>query len=218
MDIYAGDWRKAELSGTFPANFVAETESTQLVVVGRGLRLPNANKAFYRVVAVDSQGERSWSSEYAEAPRPFIYSQPETAATVGQEYRYQISTIRSLGDLSLRTVTRDQVVDFWPPEEVDQILAGPEWHRQVANFWDVQNPRYTIRKGPSWLSIDPTSGLLKGTPDHPGRVHVVISVLLEREIEELDLEAQIWGLRQVTGTATEKMGPTTQEFVIEIKE
>ena len=29
-----------------PANFVAETESTELVVLGAGVDLPNANKAF----------------------------------------------------------------------------------------------------------------------------------------------------------------------------
>ena len=63
-----------DLTNPFPSNFAGETTDTFLDVVGPGLTLPNANKAYYRVVAVDSNNKRSWSSEYASAPRPFIYS------------------------------------------------------------------------------------------------------------------------------------------------
>ena len=218
MGMYAGDWRNAKLAGTFPANFVAETDDTELVVVSEGLELPNTNRAFYRAVAVDEHGNRSWSSDCASAPRPFIYTSPATTARVGEEYRYQAGTIRSLGDLGLRDVTGEQVADFWPVEERTAILQGPAWHRQVTNFWDIQEPRYAILQGPAWLKIDEATGLLTGTPDAPGKARVVVAATLQREVQELDLERLAWGHRRVTSVTTEKTGPAIQEFVIEVSQ
>src|SRR5205814_941352 len=57
--------RSKDLSSRSPANFVAETEQTELVVLGPGVDLPNANKAFYRVVALDGTGIRSGASDIA---------------------------------------------------------------------------------------------------------------------------------------------------------
>ena len=57
-----------------PANLVATTKERRCLVVGPGLKLPNANNAFYRVVAVDARGLESGCSDYAEAPRPFVYT------------------------------------------------------------------------------------------------------------------------------------------------
>jgi hypothetical protein len=217
MRRYAGDWRNAALSDTAPANFVAETAATELVVVGLGVDLPNANKAFYRVVAVDEHGNRSWSSDYAAARRPFVFTVPVVVARVGEEYRYQAGTIRSLGDAGLRNITEDQVADFWPPEEREAILQGPPWHRQVVNFWDVQKPCYSVLDGPTWLSIDEHAGMLMGTPDAPGKARVVVAVRLRREVDELDLEALAWGRREVTGARIEEEGPATQEFTIDVR-
>lgn len=76
-----------ELTNPFPANFVAEVAGTSLDVVGVGNTLPNANRAYYRVVAVDDKSKRSGDSDYVEAPRPFIYSTPVTSAPAGQSYR-----------------------------------------------------------------------------------------------------------------------------------
>lgn len=216
MDLFAGDWRNARLAGRFQANFVAETSDTRLVVLRQGSELPNSNRAFYRVVALDGSGKRSWSSDYASAPRPFIYTTPIRTAKVGEPYRHQVNTIRSLGDLSLRTVTEEQVPVFWPPGEVDAILKGPEWYRQVVNFWDIQTPVYALVEGPHWLGIDAATGLLTGTPQAPGRVRVVVSAALEREVDELDLEALVWGRREVRGRTTERMGPVFQEFVVDV--
>lgn len=82
----------------FPANFVAETAGTEMVVIGPDAPKA-ANKAYYRVVAVDAKGKRSGPSDYASGPRPVIYSKPVVAAKVGAEYRYQVGAVRSLGDL-----------------------------------------------------------------------------------------------------------------------
>lgn len=69
------------------ANFVTEVTATEAAVIGAEVRLPNANRAFYRVVALDDRGERSGPSDFAEAPRPILYSSPVTTARVGSEYR-----------------------------------------------------------------------------------------------------------------------------------
>ncbi len=50
----------------FPANFIAETQATELAVMGCDINWPAANKTFYRVVAVDAQGKRSGPSDYAD--------------------------------------------------------------------------------------------------------------------------------------------------------
>jgi len=105
--------------------------------------LPAANKTYYRVVAVDAEGKRSGPSDYTSAPRPVIYSKPTLQAKVGQPYRGQVSANRSLGDLRKR---------------------NPE----VANFWDVEHPKYAV-KGPSWLKLDEETGTLSGTPDAAGK-------------------------------------------------
>jgi hypothetical protein len=216
LALHAGDWRDSELSTRFPANFATETAETELVVVGKDLELANANKAFYRVVAVDEQGNRSWSSEYAAVPRPFIHTRPVTAARVGEDYRYQAGTIRSLGDLSLRGVEGDQVAHFWDVRERCALEQGPAWFKQVVNFWDVQEPEYALEQGPAWLEIDAASGLLTGIPDAPGKTRIVVTATLRREMQELDPERLAWGHRVVTRVISEEMGPAIQEFFIDV--
>ena len=114
-----------KMPSEFPANFVVETAATELEVVGPGVKLPGANRAFYRVVAVDAAGNRSGPSDYAAAPRPVIVSAPVTVARKGRDYRYPVAAIRSLGDL------RTRVVDG----------------KETMNFWDVERPRFAIRPG-----------------------------------------------------------------------
>jgi hypothetical protein len=177
-----------EVAAISPANFVTETSNSELVVLGAGLALPNANKAFYRVVAVDEKGKRSGASDYAVAPRPFIYTTPVESAKFGGEYRYQVATVRSLGDLRLRG-------------------EGP-------NFWDTEKPRFALVQGPSWLRIDETTGVLRGVPDAVGKADVVISVILERAVRRLDADRLSWGHEAVLGVATEKAGTATQSFRI----
>jgi hypothetical protein len=217
MRRFAGDWRKAACSDLVAANFVGETADTELTVIGRRLDLPNTNKAFYRVVAVDERGNRSWSSAYAESPRPFIFTTPVARARVGKEYRYQADTIRSLGHAGLRNASDEQVCEFWPPEERERILNGPSWHRQVVSFWDVQETRFSLVRSPDWLTVDEATGLLSGIPDAPGRSQVTLSVVLRRKVDELDLERLAWGHRVVTGTTADEEGPATQDFAIDVE-
>jgi hypothetical protein len=175
------------------ANLLAETSSNELAVVGSGVGLPGANKAFYRVVAVDEMGNRSGPSDCAAAPRPVIYSQPVLQAKVGQEYRYDVRAIRSLGDF------RTRVVDG----------------KEVMNYWDVEQPRFHLEKGPAWLSLDKSTGRLSGKPDSPGRGEVIVTVTLQREQRSLDPAQLQWGIEKTVDMRVESVGTAKQEFLIE---
>ncbi|HEY3966374.1 MAG TPA: hypothetical protein VGM05_17570 [Planctomycetaceae bacterium] len=183
-----------ELPVEFPANFLAEAHTAELPVVGADLSLERANKAFYRVVAVDAAGNRSGPSDYATTPRPFIFSKPPAKATKGEKYHYAVSAIRSLGDLRMR------------------IVSGKE----TTNFWDVERPRFRIERGPSWLTIDKETGRLSGTPDSMGKSEVVVSATLERPLRRLDGDSLKWGVEKVVSTGSETVGTATQSFVIDV--
>ena len=155
------------------------------------VELPGANKAFYRVVAVDAAGKRSGPSDYAASPRPVIFSKPVTSARKGAEYRYPVAAIRSLGDLRTRVVNG----------------------KETMNFWDVERLRFRIKSGPEWLSIDEATGLLSGTPDRAGKSEVVITATLERDQQRLDEEALKWGIEKVVSSGTLTVGSATQSFV-----
>jgi hypothetical protein len=183
-----------KLPSEFPANFLAETSATELDVVGPQLETPAANKAFYRVVAVDAAGKRSGPSDYAAAPRPIIFSKPETAARNGVEYRYPVTPIRSLGDLRMR------------------VVGGNE----TMSYWDIERPRFALQRGPEWLTIDAATGLLSGTPNRSGPAEVVVAVTLERELRSLEEAALKWGVEKVLSSGTERVGTATQTFVIDV--
>jgi hypothetical protein len=193
--------RSAELSAQSSGNFVAETSRTELIVVGPGADTPTAaassepamvpvNKAFYRVVAVDERGHRSGPSDYANAPRPFIFSAPAAKTAVGRAYQYSISTIRSLGDL------RSQLEDG----------------KTVTKFWDIEQPRFTLVEGPDWLRLDERTGQLTGVPDAAGTADVVVRVVLERPFRRLDDSRLSWGHENVKEAGTERIGSATQRF------
>ena len=177
-----------------PANFLAETQSMEFAVVGPSVESPAANKAFYRVVAVDEQGNRSGPSDYAAAPRPVVFNRPVARATAGQEFRGDIRVIRSLGDV------RTRVVDG----------------RETMNYWDVEQPRFKIEHGPAWLSIDEFTGRLSGKPEQAGTAEVVVAVALERAVRQLDPAQLQWGNEKALDQRIERVGATKQKLTIEI--
>jgi hypothetical protein len=184
-----GDWNP-----WFPANFIAETTSTELAVLGSDVGLPAADKTYYRVVAVDAQGQRSGPSDYAVAPRPVIYSKPVMTAQVSTEYRYLVCANRSVGDLCSR-MTGDQ---------------------QTSGYFDIEKPRFSLAQGPAWLRIDEATGMLSGTPDAPGREEVTITVTIDRQVRKLDEAILRWGNEKVLSVDTERVGVATQKFIIEV--
>jgi hypothetical protein len=184
----------ADWNPWFPVNFIAETTTASLVVLGSDVGLPGANKTYYRVVAVDEQGKRSGPSDYAAAPRPVIYSKPVATARVGAEYRYQVLANRSLGDLSSR------------------MADG----QQTSGYFDIEKPRFTLTRGPAWLRIDEATGVLSGTPDGPGKADVLVTVAIDRQVRKLDEAVLRWGNEKVLSVDTERVGAATQEFVIDV--
>jgi len=163
-------------------------------VIGADVDLPNANRAYYRVVAVDEKGNRSGPSDFVEAPRPILYSRPVTTAKVGSEYRYQLSAIRSLGDLRTRVVNE----------------------KETMNYWDIEAPRFALQQGPAWLQIDERTGLLAGIPDGSGRVSVVVTAAIDREVRRLDSGTLSWGFEKIVSTGKERVGAATQKFTIDV--
>ena len=189
--VRLGDTR--ELANPFPANFVAEVTGTSLQVLGTSCTMPNANRAYYRVVAVDGAGKRSGDSDYVEAPRPFIYSAPITNAVAGKPFQYQVAAIRSIGDLTRR----------------DSAKPKPG-----TRFWKIEPLKFALAQKPSWMSIDPNTGLITGTPDGTGG-EVVVSVTLTKEHRLVhDANAIMWGNEFEESRTFETVGPVTQRFVV----
>lgn len=176
------------------ANFATEVSATEAVVIGADVNLPNANRAYYRVVAVDDQGKRSGPSDFAEAPRPILHSRPVTDAKVGAEYRYALSAIRSLGDARTRFVGQ----------------------KETMNYWDLEAPRFALEQGPSWVKLDANTGLLSGVPDRPGKVTIVVTATIDREVRKLDVGVLSWGNEKVVSTGTQRIGGATQKFTIDV--
>jgi hypothetical protein len=183
-----------EVPSTREANFVTEVAATETAVIGAEVKLTNANRAFYRVVAVDEQGKRSGPSDFAEAPRPILYSRPVTDAKVGSEYRYTLSAIRSLGDVRTRVVDGKETMDYW----------------------DLEAPRFALKQGPAWLKIDASTGLLSGVPDCPGKIKIVVTATIDLEVRILDSGKLSWGLEKIVSTGTQRVGVATQKFTIDV--
>ncbi len=131
-----------------PASLLGETDGREMLVVGPGLEASAANRAFYRVVAVDADGVRSGPSDYVALPRPFIYSSPGVVAVAGREHRYEARSLYSLGDLRCHSITKP-----------DGTLSCYN-----ADFWDVEKVRWSRAAGPDWLSVDAETGLVSGVP------------------------------------------------------
>jgi hypothetical protein len=177
-----------------PANFITEVTTNVAAVIGADINLPNANRAYYRVVAVDEKGNRSGPSDFAEAPRPCFWSRPITVATVGSEYRYALAIIRSLGDL------RTRVVDG----------------KETMNYWDIESPCFALEQGPDWLKIDEHTGVLSGVPPSSGKVVITVTATIDREVRKLDEKALSWGLEKTLSTSTQRIGTATQTFTLQI--
>jgi hypothetical protein len=190
-EVKLGDTK--ELANPFPASFVAEVPGTSLEILGTGYAIPNANKAYYRVVAVDANGKRSGDSDYIEAPRPFIYSVPVTSAPAGQPYRYQVKAIRSIGDLTRRDAAKP---------------------KPGAKFWKIEPLKFSLTQKPGWMSVNPDTGLITGTSDGTGGT-VIVSVTLTKEHRLVhDENAIVWGNEFEKSKTYEVVGPVTQQFVV----
>jgi len=149
----------------FPANFFAETENTEFTVIGEDITIQNANKAFYRVVAVDEYGNQSGSSDAATVNSPYadvvpvIYSKPVVNVKKGKKYSYRIKLILSMGDLTCKSRDRYYDARFWTVE-----------------WFDANHPIFSLKQSPKWLSIDKNTGVLSGIPESAAKHEVIVIV------------------------------------------
>ncbi len=143
-----------------PANLMTTTDRRSMQVVGADLDQPNANRAFYRVVAVDANGIESGPSDFIEMPRPLICSSASARAAVGQPFAATVRTISSMGDLRCRT------------------LDDPQKSYNAA-FWDIERPVYSLVDAPDWVEIDAQTGELTGVPPNGGAYVVTVRAAIE---------------------------------------
>ena len=88
--------------------------------------------------------------------------------------------------------------------------------RQLSGYFDIEKPRFTLADGPPWLRIDEATGVLSGTPDVPGKTDVSVTVTIDRQVRKLDEAILRWGGEKVLSVDTERVGITTQTFVIDV--
>ena len=62
--------------------------------------------------------------------------------------------------------------------------------KEVMNFWSLEKPRFAIEQGPKWLTIDQATGVLSGTPDAAGKVEVVITASIDRDVRKVARESR----------------------------
>ncbi len=86
-----------------------------------------------------------------------------------------------------------------------------------AGYHDIEKPKYALVKGPAWLKMDESTGVLSGTPEAARKVKVEVSATIDRKVRKLDESKLIWGHEKVASTSTERVGVATQKFVINVQ-
>ena len=84
------------------------------------------------------------------------------------------------------------------------------------DYWDVEAPRYALRRGPTWLRIDERTGVLSGVPERPGKAVVTVTATIDREVRKLDDRALSWGQEKTLSTGTQRVGAAAQTFTLEV--
>ena len=69
---------------------------------------------------------------------------------------------------------------------------------------------------PRWCGSARSTGLLSGIPDRPGKVPVVVTATIDREVRNLDVSALSWGIEKVVSTGMQRVGVATQKFTIHV--
>lgn len=144
--------RRFEVHTSDQQGFSVGPETLWQVVDTSGVRLAGdvqAVRAYYRVVAVDAEGNRSLPSSEAGFPRPYIWTRPHIHLALGKKYYYQPTTVTSMGAL----------------RAFDPAQPG---------YWDDDRPVWSLLEGPGWLKY--ADGMLEGwggeAGDFPVRLRV----------------------------------------------
>ena len=145
--------------GEMESNRVCERAENACIIVRPNPDLPNQNKTFYRVVAIDANGTESGCSDPLELPHPSIVSKPPQKAVAGEPYLYAVVSLRSLGDLQYH------------------------YEEPRTSFSDREELSYGLHDAPDWLAID-KDGVVTGRPPEAGRFHFSVSVTNQEGTED----------------------------------
>ena len=58
--------------------------------------------------------------------------------------------------------------------------------------------------------------MLSGIPDSPGKVVIIVTATIDREVRKLDERALSWGLEKTLSTRTQRVGAATQSFTLQV--
>jgi hypothetical protein len=133
-----------------PANLLGTTHSTEW-----DCTLSSA--CFYRITAVDRNGNRSTPTPIAELPTPTLLPIQLPNAEVGHAYDVTVPARYRTGRYA--------------------------WALRKGLITDLADtPHYALhdKGGANWLAIDPATGHLTGTPSKPGNYSIVVEVQTEK--------------------------------------
>lgn len=121
-----------------PKTLVATTASTTWDASARP-------EVFYRITAVDAQGNRSVPTPIVKVPSPALLPVDLPPARIGREYRFTLPARLRSGRFAL-SLKKGIIVD------------------------GADTPGFTLTDAPgmTWLRVDPSTGELKGTPTAAG--------------------------------------------------
>ena len=145
-----------------PANFVTEVSATEAAVIGAGRRTGQRESGLVpgRGGGRAGEAERTFRFRGGTPADPLFASRDRRESGIG----VSLPAVRHslLGDV------RTRVVDG----------------KETMNYWDQETPRFALRQGPTWLKIDAGTGLLSGIPDRPGKVAIVVTATIDREVRK----------------------------------
>jgi len=133
-----------------PANLLGTTPTTQWDCT-------RLTACFYRVIAVDGDGNRSAPTPITKLPTPALLPTQLPSAVVGKAYHAKIPARYRTGRYA--------------------------WALREGLITDLADaPRYALsnNSGADWLTIDPATGHLAGTPHKPGKGSITVDVQTEK--------------------------------------
>lgn len=164
-EVYASDIRgftprrephTVHTLGEMPSNLIAETTGTEYLIVSHDPADNAPNKSSYRVAAIDENGTPGGSSRPVELEHPLIYSIPVLEAKAGELYEYRVLTLRSLGDLQYR------------------------YQKPGYSFWEREGYEFLLTESPVWLTMNPETGVISGTPGNYNTEESRITMIVNR--------------------------------------
>jgi len=165
-------WQKTgqrEFYSTFEPNLMATIKDNKITIVDEKSPYPLANKSFYRVIAVDEQGNQSTPSPYIEIKHPFIYSSPNKLAEVKKLYQYHVYSITSMGDLQYNRLLYSGIMGS---------SGDPTYPIGTSRIFQ-DKLSFHLLEAPKWMKIDEKRGLISGVPESGDRGDSLVSVQVQ---------------------------------------